>query len=268
MDNIKLFLFDLGIGVKKEDQVGNYMIDMITNLIEKDKIDAPPDIIKFYNKHRKFDLNGIIDDVVYEMLNDMEFKDIKQFSKINKYYYNLCKTISSKYPSHDKLYTMDKLSIWIENYDKYKKAHVKTTQLLNIMEYEKKLYNMNMTIYLIIADGFTEKFKLIKQYEPRCIKYILLKHAKNHFKKFKVILLGNYLEYFFNDKSVGMHVDIYKVIYRFYYFYDYCYHIVDDNNIPYTEKKLIQNIPSMTVKNQMIARNRLAYIKMIGFNKI
>lgn len=142
MDDLKLFLFDQEIIVKNGPNRENDIKQIVIDIIEKKKVNnIPNNILAWYCNNKTFDLDGIIPDIIREIIGHMYADQIHNLSKTSHYYNNYFKNFGLIYK------IKCNFNYLANNYTVLNKID----KLLQLIEHEKKK-NSSFTSYLIVSD--------------------------------------------------------------------------------------------------------------------
>jgi hypothetical protein len=278
MDNLKLFLFDQGIGIPKSEQTEEKLTNTALDLIEYQHVNVPNNLKNWYNTHRTFNLQQLDNlDVLNEMTSHMTLNELEQFCKTNKSYQHYCGSLlSKKILKEQGLYLLEQPKTylnWTHIYKKTKDAIDKTNQLLSLLNYEKQFDLYTPWLFLMVDSKNKEEFKLLPQYSKRNSKDIRnnnLQHNKQSNTIFNLILnidTGKlFYKYIENTITTGQiiidKVDIYDVLYRYFYYYPQdAYELMDEYDLYFNIPLLTQQLNELTSEFKDKALRRLNYLE-------
>jgi hypothetical protein len=228
MNNVKLFLFDHGIGVPKSEQTDEKLTNLAIELIENEHVDVPNNLKNWYSTHRTFNITNINQDILSETISHMNLYELEQFCKTNKQYHQYCGTLlSKKVLQEEGLYLLEQPTTyqeWIDIYKKSKQALYKTEQILNLLNFEKDKPFYTSWLFLIVSTENVETFKLLPFYDD-LDKNDIEEYNELDYDMFNLLLGINKLIYKWlkNDilieQVIIYNTDIYDVLYRYFYYY-------------------------------------------------
>lgn len=272
LDILKIFLFDNGLALHKNEQTIEKINQMVINLIEYNNVEVPKQLKQWYNKHRTFNINVDNEDILGEITSHMSLRDLEHFCKTNKQYQSHCgKLLSKRVLQEQGIYLLEKPKTyqeWVIMYNKSKEAIFKTDRLFNLINYEKENGNPHQWLFLVVdiknntklnllpfyslydstkINGYNnlnyDRFNLILNIEHNTIYYKYIKDGK----KYKEISIRN--------------VDPYDIVYRFYYYYYPNEYILDLDDLTFDKDALLQELPSLTGDSKDKALFRLEYLE-------